>query len=32
VAAYFLGWLIIPSADRDQSRADLLLARVRHQS
>jgi phage shock protein PspC (stress-responsive transcriptional regulator) len=32
VAAYLLAWLIIPSADCEASRADLLLARVRRQS
>lgn len=32
VLAYVLAWLIIPSADRDTSRADALLARVRRQS
>jgi phage shock protein C len=29
VLAYFLAWLIIPSDDADESRADRLLSKVR---
>jgi phage shock protein PspC (stress-responsive transcriptional regulator) len=29
VCAYVLAWLLIPSADQAQSRADRLIARVR---
>ena len=29
ICAYVLAWLLIPSADQDQSRADRMIARIR---